>query len=162
MNDPAHAPKVTIRPVAAADVARVVEFVRTVLAEFGLRFGEGSKTDDELTRLPGSYADHGGAFWVAADDAGALFGTCGVFPVASAHYELRKMYLHPRSRGLGLGKRLLGEAVGWTRTRGGRAMVLDTTEQMERAIAFYEANGFVRDDAQIRGSRCSRGYRRDL
>ncbi|HEY6459284.1 MAG TPA: GNAT family N-acetyltransferase [Polyangiaceae bacterium] len=162
VSDRARAPAVRVRPVVVRDVPAVVELVRAVLAEFGLRFGEGSKTDDELTRLPPSYADHGGAFWVAADEAGLLLGTCGVFPVAPGHYELRKMYLHPRSRGLGLGKRLLDEAVAWTRARGGRALVLDTTEQMERAIAFYEANGFVRDDAQVRGSRCSRGYRREL
>ena len=41
-------------------------------------------------------------------------------------------------------------------------MVLDTVEEMTRAIAFYEANGFVRDDSYIRGSRCSRAYVRAL
>ena len=44
----------------------------------------------------------------------------------------------------------------------GPRLVLDTTEQMTRAIRFYEENGFVRDDTQVRGSRCSRGYVRDL
>jgi GNAT superfamily N-acetyltransferase len=68
------------------------------------------------------------------------------------------MYLRGPARGLGLGGRLLDEAVTWTRTQGGHRMVLDTTEQMKRAIAFYEAHGFVRDDTQIRGARCSRGY----
>jgi hypothetical protein len=33
---------------------------------------------------------------------------------------------------------------------------------MVRAISFYEAHGFVRDDTEIRGARCSRGYRLDL
>ena len=36
--------------------------------------------------------------------------------------------------------------------------MLDTTDAMARAIAFYEAHGFVRDDAEIRGARCTRGY----
>ncbi|HEY8087658.1 MAG TPA: GNAT family N-acetyltransferase, partial [Polyangiaceae bacterium] len=139
-----------------------VALVRETLAEFGLRFGEGATTDEELTRLPGSYVDHGGMFWVAIDDASVVLGTCGVFPVGPGDYELRKMYLHMRARGTGLGKRLLDEALAWTRSQGGRRMVLDTTEQMTRAIAFYEANGFVRDDAQVRGSRCTRGYARPL
>jgi putative acetyltransferase len=82
---------------------------------------------------------------VATDD-GALLGTCGVFPLGGGDWELRKMYLDAAARGRGVGRRL----------------VLDTTEQMTRAIAFYEANGFVRDDAQVRGSRCSRGYARTL
>jgi len=40
--------------------------------------------------------------------------------------------------------------------------VLDTTEAMQRAISFYEAHGFVRDDVHIRGPRCTRGYKREL
>jgi putative acetyltransferase len=81
-----------------------------------------------------------------------------VYPVGPTTFELRKMYLRAASRGLGLGKRLLDVAVAWARERGGTRLVLDTTEQMARAIEFYEAHGFVRDDAQIRGARCSRGY----
>ena len=72
------------------------------------------------------------------------------------------MYLLPRSRGLGLGQQLLELAVQWVKARGGARMVLDTTDQMTRAIAFYEKNGFVRDDREIRGARCSRGYVRVL
>lgn len=138
-----------------------VALVRDVLAEYGLRFGEGAATDEEVTRLPSSYADHGGAFWVA-DRAGMLLGTCGVFPVAPGTFELRKMYLRPEARGLGLGRRLLDEALAWLRDRAAEQLVLDTTEQMGRAIAFYESNGFVRDDTQRRGARCSRGYLRRL
>lgn len=140
----------------------VVALVRDTLAEFGLRFGEGSKTDDELVNLPASYDDAGGAFWVAVEEGGRVVGTCGVFPVAAGDMELRKMYLHPEARGTGLGKRLLEESIAWCRGRGTARVVLDTTEKMTRAIAFYEANGFVRDDAQVRGSRCSRGYARRL
>ena len=152
-----------IRRVAAPDVDAVVALVREVLAEFDLRFGEGAKTDEEVTRLPDSYDRGGGAFWVAVDEAtGAIVGTCGVFPVEPRIYELRKMYLAKSARGLGLGQRLLDEAVRWTREQGGARMVLDTIHEMTRAIAFYEANGFVRDDTQIRGARCSRGYAREL
>src|SRR5215467_7362895 len=99
---------VTVRPVTSVDVPGVVALVRETLAEFGLRFGEGSKTDDELSALPGSYEQGGGAFWVAVDTEGNVVGTCGVFPVAPGDMELRKMYLHPGTRGTGLGKRLRG------------------------------------------------------
>jgi len=148
---------IEIRPVERRDVPAVVALVTDVLAEFGMTFG--NSTDDALLELPESYAT--GAFWVAYD-GDALAGTCGVFPVAPTTFELRKMYLRPTVRGLGLGTRLLDVAVAWARDRGGTSLVLDTTEQMARAIAFYEAHGFVRDDAQIRGARCSRGYARPL
>jgi GNAT superfamily N-acetyltransferase len=94
-----------------------------------------------------------------------MLGTCGVFPlqpVTPDTFELRKMYLRPAARGRGLGTQLLDVAVAWVKHRGGRRIVLDTVEAMTRAIAFYEAHGFVRDDEQIRGSRCSRGYVRML
>jgi putative acetyltransferase len=161
---------IEVRHVAAGDVERVVALVAATLAEFGLEFGRGAVTDAELYALPASYADRGGAFWVGVDrspQAGAcgddvLLGTCGVFPVADATYELRKMYLSPEARGRGLGERMLDVAVEWVKQRRGKRIVLDTVETMTRAIAFYEKHGFIRDDAQIRGSRCTRGYAREL
>ncbi len=146
-----------VRFVHPADVRAVIALVTDVLAEFGLEFGKGAATDLELHDLPSSYADRGGAFWVATLDS-ALAGTCGVFPVAPGTYELRKMYLRPVRRGAGLGKRMLEVAVTWAREQGATQLVLDTMEAMTGAIAFYEAHGFVRDDAQLRGARCTRGY----
>ena len=152
---------IDVREVRESDVSDVLALIASVLGEFGLEFGSGSSTDDELRELPSSYASRGGAFWIATRD-NELVGTCGIFPVAATTFELRKMYLNPRARGLGIGKQLLDVAVAFVRAHGGTRIVLDTTEQMTRAIAFYEAHGFVRDDAYIRGSRCSRGYVRDL
>ncbi len=151
-----------IRPVLPRDVQAVVTLVGETLAEFGLRFGVGAATDDDLKRLPESYVDSGGAFWVAVDSSDRVVGTCGVFPVTAGDMELRKMYLRADFRGRGVGKRLLDEAIAWCRARGAKRVVLDTIDQMTGAIALYEANGFVRDDTQVRGARCSRGYARKL
>ena len=145
--------------VTAAGVPEVIQLVTETLAEFGLEFGKGSPTDDELRVLPASYA--GGAFWIARH-GDTLVGTAGLFPLSSTMFELRKMYLRPAARGTGLGKQLLDTAVAWSRANGATHIVLDTMEKMTRAIAFYEAHGFVRDDTHIRGSRCSRGYIRAL
>ena len=152
----------TIRPVTAADVDAVIQIVRATLGEFGLTFGVGSKTDDELRELPASYVDRGGAFFVAVDESGAVFGTAGVSPIAPHVFELRKMYLVPAARGLGLGARLFDACVAFCRAHEARHVVLDTVESMKGAIAFYERRGFVQDDSQIRGTRCTRGYRLDL
>jgi putative acetyltransferase len=155
--------RLEVRLARAEDVREVVDLVTRTLAEFGLRFGEGSKTDEELARLPASYTQHGGAFWVAVSGSQSILGTCGLFPVGDpGDFELRKMYLRPEARGTGAGRALLEECTAWARAQGGKRLVLDTTEQMVRAIAFYERHGFVRDDAQIRGSRCSRGYSKTL
>jgi putative acetyltransferase len=151
--------EVRIREVEERDVPAVVEIVRRVLAEFGLEFGVGSRTDEEVKRLPGAYA--GGGFWIA-EDGGGLLGTCGLFPLGEATYEIRKMYVDGRARGRGVGRALLERALADARDRGARVVVLDTLHTMEDAIRLYERSGFVRDDAQIRGARCTRGYRLDL
>lgn len=150
-----------IRRVESHDVPAVVELVQEVLAEFGLTFGHGSATDAQVLGLPSSYEATGGAFWVAlAGDA--LLGTCGVYPLTKTTFELRKMYLAKGARGLGVGKALLEAARAFAKGAGALRLVLDTTEQMTSAIRFYEAQGFVRDDSEVRGARCTRGYALDL
>jgi GNAT superfamily N-acetyltransferase len=146
-----------VREVTHDDVPDALALVTEVLAEFGLAFGVGSATDDQLPGLPASYVDGGGRFWIARH-AGRLVGTCGVYPVAPKVFELRKMYVRSTARGLGVGRLLLELAIAWTRAHGGTHVVLDTIEEMTQAIVFYERNGFVRDDAQRRSSRCTRGY----
>lgn len=150
-----------VRTVEAKDVPAVVELVRTTLAEFGITFGVGAKTDDQLLHLPGSYESEAGRFFVAFD-GDVLLGTAGVIPVEPNVYELRKMYLRPEARGRGVGQQLFDACLSFVKAKGARQLVLDTTEQMTAAIRFYEKNGFVRDDTQRRQSRCSRGYRLDL
>ncbi len=152
---------VRLREVEERDVPPLAVLVREVLGEFGLEFGVGSATDEEVLRLPSSYVDRGGAFWIAEDEQG-LLGSCGIFPLEPAIFELRKMYVHPRARGRGVGRALLVRAVAQARARGAAMLVLDTLHTMEDAIRLYERHGFVRDDAQIRGARCTRGYRLDL
>jgi putative acetyltransferase len=153
---------VRIEPIALAHVPQAIALVRETLAEFGLTFGEGSATDAQMHGLPGSYRDKGGEFFVALDDGGAVIGTAGVAPVSQDSFELRKMYLAPSTRGKGVGQALLDACLTFCRARGAKHVVLDTVDEMQAAISFYERSGFVRDDAQIRGSRCSRGYRLDL
>jgi carbonic anhydrase len=72
------------------------------------------------------------------------------------------MYLAPGERGAGLGRQLLRACLDVARARGARSVVLDTIDAMKAAISLYERHGFVRDDAQIRAPRCTRGYRLDL
>lgn len=148
--------------ITEADVPEVIALVAEVLAEYGLEFGKGTKTDDDLRTLPTSYASHGGAFWVGRAESGELLGTAGVFPVAPQTFELRKMYLRPAARGHGLGSKLLEVAEAFVRAQCGNLIVLDTIEAMASACRFYEARGFYRDDSQIRAARATVGYAKRL
>lgn len=152
------------RPANEKDVPAIIALVTKTLAEFGIVFGKDAPTDDQLRGLPGSYEDVGGRFFVVEIDQ-KLAGTAGIIPLGDPQdgiFELRKMYLEPTVRGRGVGKHLFDVCVQYARAHHARRIVLDTTEQMTAAIAFYEKYGFVRDDAYISASRCSRGYRLDL
>lgn len=154
---------VRVRDVREADVPAVVDLVTRTLAEFGLTFGQGSGTDDALRQLPAAFVSRGGAFWVAVDAVDErLLGCCGVLPVADGVMEVQKMYAEPSARGLGLGATLLARCEAYARSAGAHTLVLDTTHAMGQAIRLYERAGFVRDDAQIRGKRCTMGFRKDL
>jgi ribosomal protein S18 acetylase RimI-like enzyme len=57
---------------------------------------------------------------------------------------------------------LLDACEAAARAGGAQRLVLDTTHAMSQAARLYERAGFLRDDTQIRGSRCSIGYRKEL
>ena len=57
--------------------------------------------------------------------------------------KLRLFLLEPEARGLGLGRRMLREAMGWARARGYDRMALWTHESHRAACALYAAEGFA-------------------
>lgn len=56
--------------------------------------------------------------------------------------KLRLFYLVPEARGMGLGKRLLSECMGFAREKGYRRMVLWTHQSHQSACALYRATGW--------------------
>jgi GNAT superfamily N-acetyltransferase len=57
--------------------------------------------------------------------------------------RLRLVLVEPRARGLGLGQRMLDEAIAWAREAGYRRMVLWTHESHRAAGRLYARNGFA-------------------
>jgi ribosomal protein S18 acetylase RimI-like enzyme len=111
--------------------------VADTLPEFG--FEVDPAFDSDLDDPAGAYT----ALWVAVED-GEVVGSVALRDLGGGVLELKRMYLRPSRRGLGLGKRLLGVALDYARAQDAVAVRLDTSEEMVAAQRLYEAHGFER------------------
>ena len=61
--------------------------------------------------------------------------------------ELKRMWVAPSARGLGVGRRLLAELETRAAAHGSRAIRLDTNKSLTEAIGMYHSAGYVEVDA---------------
>jgi putative acetyltransferase len=101
--------------------------------------------DAELADLPGDYAPPRGALLLAKVD-GKIAGSCALRPLDSSDYvnaaEMKRLYVRPAFRGLGLGRQLADAILDTARIAGYDSVLLDTLDDMEIARAMYEELGF--------------------
>lgn len=101
--------------------------------------------DAELAALPGDYAAPRGALLLAWVD-GILAGCCALRPLDSSDYanaaEMKRLYVRPAFRGLGLGRQLAQSILDAAQLNGYDSVLLDTLNDMEIARAMYEDLGF--------------------
>src|SRR5437870_13782048 len=81
--------------------------------------------DRGVAELPGEYAPPRGALLVAEVD-GVPAGCAGLRPLDGDTAELKRLYVRPAHRGLGLGRRLTNSILAEARTRAYRRVRLDT------------------------------------
>jgi GNAT superfamily N-acetyltransferase len=73
---------------------------------------------------------------------GEVIGTCGVHPTGDGEYELIKLAVDPRSRGAGLGRRLVERCVDFARRSGARRVTLLSSSKLGSALRLYAELGF--------------------
>ena len=102
--------------------------------------------EDELRDLPGEYAAPHGALLLAVMD-GAFAGCCAVRPLHAVDYanacEMKRLYVRPQYRGLGLGRQLSEAILDAATASGFDCILLDTLDDMESARALYQELGFT-------------------
>ena len=133
-----------ISATSGAEVAAVRELLVEYAASLDLNLTL-QHFDVELASLPGSYAAPRGALLLARVD-GAAAGCIGLRPFSESAGELKRLYLRPAFRGRGLAHSLVSAAIAAAKRIGYGALVLDSHESMQTAMALYESFGFQRTE----------------
>jgi GNAT superfamily N-acetyltransferase len=100
------------------------------------------KFAEEMAAMPGKYAPPEGALLLAKAMDGTALGCVGLRPLGGGVCEMKRLYVTPDARGLGLGQALADAVVTEARRIGYREMKLDTLPRLNAAIALYRAMGF--------------------
>ena len=99
----------------------------------------------ELQALPGKYASPRGLLLLARGRQGEPIGCVGLRPLEpKGCCEMKRLYVAPYARKMGLGQALIDAALGQAKRLGYREMRLDTLGSMDVALTLYEKNGFTR------------------
>jgi GNAT superfamily N-acetyltransferase len=97
----------------------------------------------ELATLPGKYAPPAGALLLARDASGCAVGCVALRPMEPAGCcEMKRLYVAPEGRGLGLGRALVEAITGTAARLGYREIRLDTLPTMTQALSLYGKSGF--------------------
>jgi DNA-binding MarR family transcriptional regulator/GNAT superfamily N-acetyltransferase len=88
-----------------------------------------------------SYDSGRDRIWFAEDD-GEMIGAIAAVGRKNSTVQLRWFLLHPDYRGLGLGGKLLSDAIQHCSDKGFSSIFLETTDDQETAIRMYVKAGF--------------------
>ena len=142
-----HAPTFAIAPVASgADLRAVAGLFRAYAASLPVDLAY-QNFDAELAGLPGAYAPPAGSLLLAKNAAGEAVGCVALRAMTDAGCaEMKRLYVAPLGRGMGLGRALVEAVVGAAGRLGYREIRLDTLPTMGEAQALYRACGFERTE----------------
>jgi GNAT superfamily N-acetyltransferase len=102
---------------------------------------------EELATLPGAYAPPRGMLLLAGP-AGATLGCIALRPLTydesplGAVAEVKRLYVRPAARAMGLGRRLVQAVIEGARALGYVELKLDTLDRMAEAHSLYAKLGF--------------------
>ena len=143
-----------IKPIETGDDLRLCDIIKQVGAEYGA-IGEGcGPSDNEVLAMSMHYTEVNHSRYLVAKIKGEIVGGCGIAPFNQSHEycELKKLFLLPDSRGLGIGRQLAEACLAYAQSQGFTYCYLDTLSNMVQAISLYERLDFVYLDKPLFGT----------
>ena len=144
----------TIQEITPQYDSDIREIIMLVGKEFGA-IGEGfGPSDAEVEFMSQYYKDEYSSRYLVASVDNCIVGGCGIAPFNQRNdvCELRKLFLLPKSRGLGIGKKLIADCLEYARCKGYKKCYLDTLTNMTQAIELYEKLGFQHLNKPLEGT----------
>jgi ribosomal protein S18 acetylase RimI-like enzyme len=130
--------------IAESVTDRDIEQAKTLFVEYADSLGfdlSFQDFDEELRSLPGDYARPKGRLLLATCQ-GQAAGCVALRPLEEKICEMKRLYVRPEFRGLGIGRALAEAVIGLAQRIGYNYMRLDTVPSMEAARALYASLGF--------------------
>lgn len=144
----------TIDQIKADDDENICQIIKKVGAEHGA-IGDGfGPSDPEVLCMSENYTDEMKSRYFVAKIAGVVVGGSGIAPFNKRTdiCELKKLFLIPESRGLGIGRKLTVQCLEYAKSQGFTSCYLDTLSNMRSAIALYEKLGFEHLEKPLEGT----------
>ncbi|QEV18562.1 GNAT family N-acetyltransferase [Streptomyces alboniger] len=142
-------------PIATSVHLRTVTFAHPHAIELNdrvqLEYAERYGDEGDVTFLdPSMFEPPRGRYLIAYDGSGTPLATGGWRAMdendmgyADGDAELKRMYVTPQARGLGLARRILAALEDDAKAAGRARMVLETGTKQPEAIALYTSSGYT-------------------
>jgi GNAT superfamily N-acetyltransferase len=133
-----------IRRAAPADADAILNCLSSAFASYRDRYTAAAYADTVLSSETIRERMASMVLFVAVTESGEIVGTIGCQAVTPSEGHLRGMAVLPPWQSHGVAADLLNAAEAELRNRQCERITLDTTEPLERAMRFYERNGYRR------------------
>lgn len=138
------APKVPymLRPLQVGDIGWIVRRQGMIYAQ---DYGWDETYEALVAEILGAFIKSFDPKWERswiAEREGEVVGSVFLVRKSEEVAKLRLLYVEPSARGLGIGKRLVDECIGFARAKGYKMLTLWTNDILTAARHIYEAAGF--------------------